>query len=137
MALTTTITYSGNLHTEAVHVRSGNSLTTDAPTDNGGEGKAFSPTDMVATALGTCVLTIMGQAAVRDGVDMTGAKAEVTKTMSSSPRRISAIDIEIYMPDHSYSDKEKASLLRAAKHCPVANSLHPDIEERITFHWAQ
>ncbi len=137
MAITTTITYTGDLHTDATHVRSGDQISTDAPIDNGGKGTAFSPTDLVATALGTCILTIMGKAADRDGIDMTGATAEVTKTMSASPRRISAVDVEIQMPDRDYSDKEKASLERAAKHCPVANSLHPDLAERITIHWSR
>ena len=133
--MTAKIEYKGELRTEATHLKSGNVIQTDAPTDNQGKGEAFSPTDLVATALGSCILTIMGIAARRDGLDISDASCEVTKHMASNPRRIAKLEIVIQMPDRKYSDKEKASLERAAHHCPVGNSLHPDLDEIITINW--
>ncbi len=134
--MTTEIVYQGDLRTHATHVKSGNSLLTDAPIDNQGKGESFSPTDMVATALGGCILTIMGIKARDKGLDMTGARAEVTKVMASAPRRIAAIKVEIFMPkDRPFSDKEKMLLEKAAHGCPVGRSLHPDLEEEVIFHW--
>lgn len=133
---TTSILYSGDLHTEATHLRSGDQLQTDAPVDNRGRGEAFSPTDLVATALGTCILTIMGIRA-RDGhIDISGARAEVTKIMAENPRRIQRLEVEVYMPARDYSRAQREILEKAAHYCPVANSLHPDLEEVIRFHWA-
>jgi len=133
--MTAEITYTGQLGTAATHLRSGNKIRTDAPIDNQGKGEAFSPTDLVAGALGSCILTIMGIAARNHDIDMIGAKAEVNKIMAADPRRIARLEVTISMPPHEYSDKEKKILERAAHHCPVANSLHPDLEEVIEIIW--
>jgi len=133
--MTAEILYSGALHTTATHLKSGNVIATDAPVDNKGKGEAFSPTDLVATALGSCILTIMGIAANTHQIDMEGATCQITKIMASNPRRIARIELEIQMPNKNYSDKEKKILEKAAHHCPVSKSLHPDLEEDIKFLW--
>jgi len=132
---TSKVLYTGQLHTAATHLKSGNEISTDAPTDNRGKGEAFSPTDLMATSLGTCILTVMGIKAMDKEIDMEGATAEVTKIMAANPRRIARIEVVIQMPNKPYTDKEKKLLEAAAHHCPVANSLHPDLEEVITIHW--
>lgn len=128
---TSKITYKGGLRTEAVHLKSGTAILTDAPTDNRGQGASFSPTDLVATGLGACVLTIMGIKALDSGIDMEGATAEVEKIMASNPRRISEINVKITMPSNNYTDKEKILLERSAHHCPVAKSLSENLKETI------
>lgn len=133
--MTSKIIYTGNLRTEATHLKSGNTIITDAPTDNNGKGEAFSPTDLVATALGSCMLTIMGIKAQNSNIDMVGAEVDVTKIMSSDPRRISKIIATIHMPDKTYMDHEKKVLEKAAMHCPVFNSLSTDLEEEINVVW--
>lgn len=133
--MTARVTYVGGLRTEAEHLRSGNTILTDAPVDNRGKGEAFSPTDLVAAALGTCMLSIMGIAAKDHEIDMEGAVAEVTKVMGTNPRRITRIEVKITMPERHYSDKEKKLLDRAAHLCPVKNSLHPDLEEVLEIIW--
>lgn len=132
---TSKVIYNGGLRTEAEHIRSGNKIITDAPVDNHGKGEAFSPTDLVATALGSCIFSIMGIKALDKGIDIEGATCEVTKTMTSNPRRISKIEINIQMPDKNYTSKEKKLLEAVAHHCPVGNSLHPDLEEVIHIKW--
>jgi len=132
---TAEITYTGKLHTDAKHIRSGTVISTDAPIDNQGKGEAFSPTDLVGTALGTCILTIMGIAARTHEIDMKGAKAAVTKTMLPNPRRIGKLEVNITMPPNDYTEKQKAILQHAAHGCPVKRSLHPDLEEVIIFSW--
>ena len=134
--MTAKVTYKGQLRTEALHLRSGNIIHTDAPVDNNGKGEAFSPTDLAATSLASCILTIMGITAERSEIDMQGASAEVTKVMSSNPRRIAQILIDIHMPNNTYSDKDRKLLEKAAHHCPVGLSLHPETEELITVHWS-
>ena len=129
------MTYTGGLRTEAIHLRSGNKIITDAPIDNQGKGEAFSPTDLASTSLATCILTIMGIAARNHNINMEGTEAEVTKVMASDPRRIARIEINITMPAISYASKDKKILEAAAHHCPVALSLHPDTEEKISIHW--
>ena len=110
---------------------------TDAPVDNNGRGEAFSPSDLVCAALGSCMLTIMGIVAERNSINLEGTKMEITKKMVADPRRISEIVIEFNMPAGiSYSDKEKALLENAAKTCPVALSLHPDINQNVTFNYS-
>ena len=133
--MTSKIKYTGNLRTEATHLKSGNSIITDAPTDNNGNGEAFSPTDLVATALGSCILTIMGIKAKDAEIDMDGAEVEITKVMASNPRRISKIIATIQMPQKDYSTRDKKILEKAAHHCPVFNSLSPDLEEEINLFW--
>jgi len=127
------ITYNGGLRTTATHGPSGATLITDAPVDNHGKGEAFSPTDLAATALGTCMATVMGIAAQRKGIELTGMSVSVGKTMSATPpRRIARLDVEIRVPlpaDH----KDRALLEAAALSCPVHQSLHPDIEMPVTF----
>lgn len=130
--MTTKVLYEGQLRCRAIHVKSGTLLSTDAPTDNEGKGESFSPTDLVATALGSCMLTIMGIAARKHDISLKGATTEVTKIMKSNPRRIARIEVIIQMPSH-YSKKERAILEKAAHGCPVAQSLHPDLKEVISF----
>ncbi|MBS1636318.1 MAG: OsmC family protein [Bacteroidetes bacterium] len=133
---TSTVKYTGGLRTEALHLQSGNSLITDAPKDNHGKGEAFSPTDLVATALGSCMLSVMGIVALKDGITPTdGATADVTKVMYAEPRRIGEIHIVITMPKNNFTDKEKKIYENAAHTCPVAKSLHPDLKQVIEFIW--
>ncbi|MEM9990155.1 MAG: OsmC family protein [Bacteroidota bacterium] len=132
---TSTVIYKNGLRTEATHLKSGNSIITDAPTDNHGKGEAFSPTDLVATALASCMLTIMGIKAAAKDLDIEGAKVEVTKVMASAPRRIAEAQIKITMPQNDYSDADKKLLEGAARTCPVAKSLHPDLVQAVEFVW--
>jgi len=129
------VSYKGNLRTEATHLKSGNVIVTDAPIDNQGKGEAFSPTDLAATSLASCIMTIMGIAAARHDIDMEGAEATVTKVMDSNPRRIKEIAITLTMPQGDYTTAHKKILEAAAHHCPVGLSLHPDTEERIEIIW--
>ena len=132
---TSKITYTGDLRTVSVHLKSGNEIITDAPIDNQGKGEAFSPTDLLATSLGNCMLTIVGIAAKSHGFKIDGATAEVTKVMAENPRRVAEIHVSFQFPANNYSEKEKAIIERAAKTCPVAYSLHPDIKKEIAFQY--
>lgn len=132
--MTSQVTYLGNLRTECAHLKSKNTFITDAPTDNNGKGQAFSPTDTVATALASCMLTVMGIKAQNLGVDMSGTTAIVTKTMANNPRRISKIEVVINLPFQT-TQKNKTLLEHTANTCPVHFSLHPDIEKDVTFNW--
>ncbi|MBB5143330.1 OsmC family protein [Desulfovibrio intestinalis] len=127
--------YLGDLRMECVHNQSGTKIITDAPSDNQGKGESFSPTDLCATAVGACAMTIIGIYGKNHGVDVTGTEVEITKTMSASPRRIGKIEVVFKMPARSYSEKEKASIERSAYSCPVHLSLHPDVEQVFTFIW--
>ena len=130
-----TTVYNGQLRTTATHGPSGNTLITDAPKDNMGKGEAFSPTDLVATALATCILTTMGIVAQRNNLDITGATAKVTKEMVTSPiRRIGRLPVTVNMP-RQFSEEDQKRLENAAHTCPVHKSLHTDIEAPITFTW--
>ncbi|QCR23862.1 OsmC family protein [Pontibacter sp. SGAir0037] len=129
-------TYKGDLRTTAQHLASGNSIITDAPLDNNGKGEAFSPTDLVSAALGSCMMTIMGIVANRNNIHIEGMEIDITKIMATEPRRISEIILQFKMPAITYSDKEKAMLENAARTCPVALSLHPDIKQTISFQYA-
>lgn len=129
------VRYEGDLHCEAVHGPSGTALNTDAPKDNHGRGESFSPTDLVATALGSCMLTVMGIAARTLGVDLSGATASVEKEMASSGvRRIAKLSVKIRVPG-SVSVENREKLERAAHTCPVHQSLHPEVEKPIEFVW--
>jgi len=128
-------TYNGNLRTTAKHLASGNTIITDAPIDNNGRGEAFSPTDLVCAALGSCMITIMGILANRNNINIDGMEIETTKIMAADPRRIIEVVLTFKMPNHTYTDKEKAMLENAARTCPVALSLHPDIKQTITFQY--
>ncbi len=132
--MTSKVTYTGELRTSCVHLRSGDSIITDAPIDNNGLGQAFSPTDTVATGLASCILTMMGIKANGLEVDLKNATAEVTKHMASNPRRIAKIEIVLSLPAQ-ISEKDRKILVHTANTCPVHFSLHPDIEKDITFHW--
>ena len=131
---TSKVTYLGNLRTECEHLKSGNTYITDAPTDNNGKGEAFSPTDTVATGLANCMLTVMAIKAKDTGVDLTGSTALVTKTMAANPRRISKIELELFLPEN-VSEKNKTILENTGNTCPVLHSLHPNIEKVISFNW--
>ena len=130
---TVTTKYLGDLRCESVHHQSGDRLITDAPTDNQGKGEAFSPTDLVATAYGSCVLTIMGMAAKTHGFDIEGAEVSTTKVMGTDPRRIVELVTEFTLPHNNYSAKEKKIIELVAKECPVYNSVHPDMKKTVTF----
>ena len=127
--------YLGELRTEATHVRSGVKVVTDAPPDNQGKGESFSPSDLLATALGSCMLTIMGIAARTHNIMIDGTKIRVTKVMAANPRRVSEVHIVFDMPMKNYTDKEKSILENAARTCPVALSVHPDIRQVLTFNY--
>jgi putative redox protein len=135
MAVTIELAYEGELHCKATHGPSGQQLTTDAPVDNGGKGAFFSPTDLVATALGACLLTIMGIQAQRLGLDLVGTKVRVLKEMTSVPlRRIGALPVTVVIPPGRVpSADDRARLERGAHTCPVKQSLHPDVNVDITF----
>jgi putative redox protein len=134
--VTIDIEYKGDLRCEAVHQPSETRLNTDAPKDNQGKGESFSPSDLVATALGTCMLTIMGIAARNMNVDLKGAKVTVQKEMVATPlRRISKLAVKIQVPA-KVTEEQKLKLERAAHTCPVHKSLHPDIEIPVEFVWA-
>ncbi|MCY1511982.1 OsmC-like protein [compost metagenome] len=132
---TSKITYTGGLRTSSVHLQSGTAIITDAPVDNQGRGEAFSPTDLLATSLGNCMLTIVGIAARTHGFSIDGTTAEITKIMAANPRRVAEIIVDLHFPPNSYSEKEKEIIERSAKTCPVAYSLHPDIKQEITFNY--
>lgn len=133
---TSLVIYKGKLRTDATHIRSNNSIVTDAPVDNNGKGEAFSPTDLLATSLANCMLTVMGILAQQKGINIDNTRAEVTKIMADNPRRVSEIHITVHFPTLNYSDKEKAMLEHTAATCPVAKSLHPDIQQKVEFKWS-
>jgi uncharacterized OsmC-like protein len=133
--MTSKAVYLGELRVQATHLKSGETMMTDAPTDNNGKGEAFSPTDTVATALATCMLTIMGIRAEKKNINLQGATADITKTMGDNPRCISKIEITITMPKIGVEENFQELLEMAAKSCPVAQSLHPNIEQVVHFVW--
>jgi uncharacterized OsmC-like protein len=132
--MTSKVTYLGNLRTSSEHLKSGNSFITDAPTDNNGKGEAFSPTDTVATALGSCMLTVMGIKAQDLNVSLDGSTAEITKIMASNPRRISEIKVVLRLSGQP-NQKHQTILENTGRTCPVLQSLHPDLKKDITFIW--
>ena len=132
--MTSKVTYLGDLRTKSIHVQSGSEIISDAPLDNNGKGEAFSPTDTVANALASCMMTIMGIKARDLNVDFVNSTAEVTKIMNAVPRRIGAIEIVFDMKGVE-SEKNRTILERAAMTCPVFLSLSSEIEKRVTFNW--
>lgn len=130
---TAKIYYKGNLRTEITHTNSGSIIQTDAPLDNHGKGELFSPTDLTASSLAACMITLMGISANAHNFVLGAVNAEINKIMASNPRRIDKIQINLRFPDSEYDDKQKAFLKTAALNCPVAKSLHPDIDQDITF----
>ena len=137
MGVEINLTYTGDLRVEAIHGPSGTRLITDAPVDNHGKGESFSPTDLVATALGACLVTIMGIVAQRNNLPLTGTKIHVVKEMVQEPvRRIGALKVTIRVPAdcaRALSESDRSKLETAARHCPVHQSLHPDVAMPIEF----
>ena len=127
--------YLGDLRTRARHILSGETLTTDAPPDNQGKGEFFSPTDLLATALGSCLLTMVGIAARNHGFSIEGTVVSITKVMASEPRRVGEVRVEVNLPPNAYSAKVKLIIERTARTCPVALSLHPDLKQEIIFNY--
>ncbi len=134
--MTSQIIYEGNLRTVATHLQSGTVIETDAPTDNQGKGERFSPSDLVATALGNCMLTIMGIKARDMGVDLAGTRVDVTKIMAADPRRISAVKVLFHFKKGLQTDEKQRTILeRAALTCPVIESLNKDMIKDVEFNW--
>lgn len=134
MAITSKVEYQGGLRTQATHVKSGNAIITDAPTDNNGLGSAFSPTDLVATALASCMLTVMGIKARSMDFDLEEASAEVVKKMASGPRRIEEVVVRLSLKQNC-DDSTRDLLEKTALSCPVAKSLSENLKQTITFNW--
>jgi putative redox protein len=134
--MTSTVIYEGVLRTVALHNASGTTIETDAPVDNQGKGERFSPSDLIVTALGSCMLTIMGQKARDLDIILKGTSIDIQKTMKADPRRISGISLTFHLPPGLHlSEKQQIILQRAAETCPVKYSLHPDIDVQINYNW--
>ncbi len=130
---TSYVLYKGDLRCVSTHLKSNTEILTDAPVDNHGKGETFSPTDLVATALANCMITIMGIEANVLAVNIDGTSAEVTKVMGIGPRRISKISIKMSVPDNNLTEAQKEALVKAGLNCPVAKSLHPDLIQDVVF----
>jgi len=126
----------GGQRSEATHTQSGTKILTDAPVDNNGRGEYFSPTDLVATALGSCIITMMDAYAVRHGIDLKGTRLITEKIMAPNPRRIGEIKIELFIPGN-IDPKHQKALINSAHTCPVGKSLHPDLNQNIIFHFGE
>ena len=134
--VTSKVKYLGELRTEATHIQSNTKIFTDAPKDNHGKGEMFSPTDLTATSLACCMISVMGIVSMKEGITPTdGTMAEVTKVMYAEPRRIGEIHVKITFPKNNFTDKEKKIYEHAAHTCPVAKSLHPDVKQIVEFIW--
>jgi putative redox protein len=133
---TSRVTYTSGLRTEALHVKSGQVFITDAPTDNQGKGEAFSPTDLLATSLGACAITVVGIAAQTHGFNVDGTVLKITKIMASDPRRVSEVVVEMDFPTVKYSDKEKSIIRHTINTCPVGQSLHPDLKQTFILNFS-
>lgn len=135
--MTSKIVYLGDLRTAATHIQSTTEIETDAPVDNQGKGERFSPTDLVATALGACMMTIMGIKARDKNIDLKGTTIDIVKIMGTEPRRIVEIQVKLQLPAHlaDLSEKDKKILENAALACPVAKSLHPELLQTVHFYW--
>ena len=129
---TSKVTYQGDLRTQAIHLQSNNQIITDAPTDNHGKGEAFSPTDLLATSLASCMLTIIGIKARDMDIDIAGTSADVTKVMAADPRRVSEVHVAITF-NQQLDEKTQKIFYNTALTCPVAKSIHPDIIQEVTF----
>ena len=136
MSIAVSTKYPGDLRVECTHLQSGAALITDAPTDNQGKGESFSPMDLCAAALAACTLTTIGIYGKNHNVNVDGMEASVAKVVGSNPRLIQRIEVVITMPDRAYSEKEKASIEKAAHSCPVRASLNADMEKILEFKWA-
>ena len=134
--MTAKVIYQGDLRTVATHLRSGTTIETDAPVDNKGKGERFSPTDLLATSLATCILTTMGIAGGAHNINIDGTECDVEKIMAADPRRVAEIKINLNFPkDRNYTEKEKRLMEHTAHTCPVAISLHPDMKQTLSFNW--
>ncbi|HEY9364695.1 MAG TPA: OsmC family protein [Chitinophagaceae bacterium] len=133
--MTSTVVYENALRTTCTHLRSGNHFETDAPIDNNGKGERFSPTDLMATSLATCMITVMGIKARTMGFDLDNVKVDVEKIMKAEPRRVSGINLTFYIPESlkSIDEKTKSIMRQTGINCPVAKSIHPDIEVNINW----
>ncbi len=127
--------YLGGLRTEVTHLKSGNKIITDAPTDNNGKGEAFSPTDLTCTSLSSCMMTLMGMLAERENINLTGLRSEIVKIMASNPRKIAEIHISFFHDNLQATDVQKEKLRRAALTCPVALSVSPEIKQVTNFNF--
>jgi len=127
--------YVGELRTSSKHIKSGKEIITDAPTDNNGKGQAFAPTDLVSSALCSCMTTVMGICAEKGGFKMPNSTAKITKIMSVEPRKIKEIRIELNFEENNLSEAQKNKLKKVGENCPVAKSLHPDINQIINFNF--
>ncbi len=134
---TAIVVYQGELSTDAEHASSGTVIRTDAPKDNQGLGRTYSPTDLLATALGSCMLTIMGIRAKTADIDISGTTAKITKIMADQPRRVSQILVDIAVKDRSLTNKDKSALEHAALHCPVAKSLSEHLIQTVSFSYVK
>jgi uncharacterized OsmC-like protein len=132
--MTSKVTYLGELRTSSIHIQSGTEILSDAPTDNNGKGEAFSPTDLLANSLGSCMMTIMGIKSRDLEVDLAGSTVEVTKIMQAEPRKVAKIQL-IFQMAVATTEKNRIILERAAMNCPVLLSLNPDIDKEISFSW--
>ncbi len=134
--MTAKIIYEGDLRTVDTHLQSGTMIETDAPTDNQGKGERFSPTDLLATSLGTCIVTTMAILGSKHNINIDGTEAEIEKIMASNPRRVAEIKVHLHFPKNkNYTDKEKTMLEHIANTCPVSLSLHPDCKQTLSFNW--
>jgi len=134
--MTASVIYKGQLRCECTHLQSGTVIETDAPTDNRGKGERFSPTDTLCVALATCVVTTMALKATDMGIEMANTSIAVTKHMLSDPRRVGKIEVLLSLPDTVIADeKDRLTLQRVGDNCPVAKSLHPDLNVQITYNW--
>ncbi len=131
---TSKITYLGDLRTTSTHLQSGTEILSDAPVDNHGKGQAFSPTDLLANALGSCMITVMAIKANDMGIELKGTTAEVTKIMQAEPRRIKRLEVTLNMAA-AVTQKDQTILERVGRTCPVYLSLHPEVEKEIVFNW--
>lgn len=127
--------YIGGLRTEVTHLKSGNKVITDAPPDNNGKGEAFSPSDLTCASLSSCMMTLMGILADREGINLTGLRSEIVKVMTSNPRRIAEVQITFTHDSLEATDVQKEKLRRAAMTCPVAMSVSPEIKQNVTFNF--
>jgi len=133
--MTSTVVYNGDLRTTCTHLKSGSSFETDAPPDNHGKGERFSPTDLMATSLATCMVTVMGIKAKTMRFDLNDVKVEVLKIMKADPRRVGAIELTFHIPDalKDLDEKTKTILKQTGENCPVIKSIHPDIELKVDW----
>jgi uncharacterized OsmC-like protein len=133
---TSRVLYTGDLRTEATHVKSGQSFITDAPLDNQGRGEAFSPTDLLATSLGACAITVVGIAARTHGFNVDGTSIKITKIMASDPRRVGEVIVEMDFPAVKYTEKEKSIIRHTINTCPVGQSLNPELKQTFILNFA-